>query len=183
MSRFKSKGIVLKINKIVGSEYLYTIFSHDYGKIQCSKSLSKKEKNLDLWYMINFEILTKQEAKIHKIQNIIILREFNTQNQSFAVINTYLEFLAYINTSCAPNLQIIQIYGIFEALYSLSEISNEKILLSWLKSKQIFWLLQIEDSDNTTQKILKFIHKNNISNILKLTGINEKIYQKLQWYL
>ena len=73
MSIFKTKWIILKIHKIRDKDFLYTIFSKDYWKIMCNKKFSKKEKTLDLWYLINFEIITKENVSIHKIKNIKIL--------------------------------------------------------------------------------------------------------------
>ena len=74
MSVFKDKAIVLKVDKIAEKDLLYTIFSCDYWKLKVSKKFSKKEKNIDLGYIINFEIITKENVSIHKIKNVKIFK-------------------------------------------------------------------------------------------------------------
>ncbi|MDF1682907.1 MAG: hypothetical protein P1U46_04290 [Patescibacteria group bacterium] len=48
--------------------------------------------------MINFEIITKENVKIHKIKNIKIKSSFNKErNKNFSEINMYMMILAQIN--------------------------------------------------------------------------------------
>ena len=97
MSVFKDKAIVLKVDKIAEKDLLYTIFSYDYWKLKVSKKFSKKEKNIDLGYIINFEIITKENVSIHKIKNVKIKSEFNLENKrTFSEINIFLEILSLI---------------------------------------------------------------------------------------
>ena len=65
MSVFKDKAIVLKVDKIAEKDLLYTIFSYDYWKLKVSKKFSKKEKNIDLGYIINFEIIFQFTQTFH----------------------------------------------------------------------------------------------------------------------
>ena len=94
---FKSSGIILKIHKVNEKDFLYTIFTQEYGKIICQKKYSKTEKSLDIGYLIQFEIETKEDKKIHKMRNIKILSDFSPTNKNFDVLNNYLELLAMIH--------------------------------------------------------------------------------------
>jgi hypothetical protein len=44
----------------------------------------------------------------------------------------------------------------------------------------ILWILDIENNNSLLKKILYFINKNKIENILKLTWINEKLENDLK---
>jgi len=177
---FKTKWIILKIHKIDEKDYLYTIFTYDYWKIICQKKLSKSEKTLDLWYIINFEIETKETRKVHKIRNIKILSELNTQGRSFSFIHSYLELLWLILKNIPEWVPIWQILEICEYIHTGINIHEEKILLAKLKCLSIFGILNVQHKNPTIQKILHFVDKNNISEILKLTWINEELKKELE---
>ena len=97
MSIFKDKAIVLKIEKLPENSLLYTFFTYNYWKIRANKKFSKSEKNLDLGYLVDFEIVTKENVSIHKIKNIKIKNEFNLENnKTFYEINLFLEILSFV---------------------------------------------------------------------------------------
>jgi hypothetical protein len=171
LSVFKTKWIIIKIYKIAKNEFLYTIFSHDYGKIKANKKIAKKEKNLDLWYIINFEIQTKKDIIIHKIRNIKILSDFNYEKKSFQLINNYLELIAIILKNAPEWVPIFEIYNIFEYVNNYEKLTEEKILLAKLKIINVLWELTIDSEDKIVKKILNFIHKNNIKEIFRLKWI------------
>jgi recombinational DNA repair protein (RecF pathway) len=76
MTLFKTKAIILKISKVKDKDFIYDIFTFDYGRIKVQKKEHKKEKTMDLGYIINCEIETKEQRDIHKIKNIKIKSEF-----------------------------------------------------------------------------------------------------------
>lgn len=180
MSIFKTKWVVLKIHKINTWEFLYTIFTREYWKIICNKKLSKKEKALDLWYLINFEIITKDEITIHKIKNIKILSEFSRDNKSFYQLNTYLIILALILNKTTKWLAIYELFDLLETVNLITNINEIQLILIRLKIISIFWELNEHNSNQTISKILKFINSNKVDRVIKLTWINENIKKELE---
>lgn len=192
MSIFKSKWIIIKVEKVNWSnnnsmdnklktwEFLYTIFTREYWKIKCNKKISKQEKNLDLWYIVNFEITTKENASIHKIKNIKITSEFNTENKSFLVVNSYLEFLALILKNTPNWVPVYELFDLVEIINNYSNVDEIKLILAKLKTISILWELNDNYDDEYISKILKFINHNKIDRILKLTWFTEEIVEKLR---
>ena len=180
MSIFKSKGIILKIEKIKAWEFLYTIFTRDYWKIKCNKKLAKSEKTLDLWYLVNFEITTKENVSIHKIRNIKILSEFSRDNKTFSELNSYLIILSIINNKTPNWTPIYELFDLLELINSYKDVDEIKLILTRLKISAIFWELNENNSNETVSKILKFINSNKIERILKLTGISEELKKELE---
>ena len=152
---------------------MYTIFTDEYGKIICQKKISAKEKTLDLWYEIQFEIETKEERKVHKMRNIKILSDFSPQTKSFAVLQKYLEILAYILKNSPDGLQIFWIVEIIQKIHHFENISEEKLLLCYLKVAHIYGNLAQEHSNPIVQKILHFVHTKKISEVLRLSWIEK----------
>jgi len=179
MSIFKTKWVVLRISKISGSDFLYTIFTYDYWIIRASKKNAKNEKSLDLWYLINFEIETKNKRDIHKIRNIKISLEFNTEGKNFATINAYLTVLSTILKWAPIWVPIYEIINIIEAIINYKYIDETKLILAKLKIINIFWNLDINHENKTVWKILKFINDNTINDIFRLGWISEEIKEKL----
>lgn len=178
MSIFKTSGFVIKITKIKEKEFIYTIFSKDYWKIRANKKIWK-DKALDLWYIANFEIETKENRDIHKIKNIIIKSEFLNKKRNFSEINNYLLILATILKK-TPNWEInYDIYNIIEEININENINEIKLILLRLKIISILWELNENHSNNTIKKILKFININNIKDILRLNGINIELKKEL----
>ena len=179
MSIFKDSWIILKIQKQANKDFLYTIFSYKFWKIFAIKKLSNKEKQLDLWYHINYEIRTN--TNINKISNIKIINEFNNQNKTFNELNSYLQLLSIILHKTAFWVENIEIFEIVSKINKYKKQDLEiKIILASLKVIHILWELNIENKNSQTAKILKFISINNFSKIIKLSWINEDIKKELQ---
>jgi len=170
---FKSSGIILKIHKSRDAKLLYTIFSKKY---------SKTEKTLDIWYVVNFEIITQTKSDIHSIKNIKILSEFQSSEKWFKQINSYLELIASIKDKTALWVENLQIFSIIPNLHTIQESEDfyTKTLLSNLKLQSLCWELQLENKDPTVAKILKFIYSSDHQKILKLSWINDEILKKLE---
>lgn len=180
MSIFKTKWIVIKKEKIKENEFIYTIFTYDYWKIKAVKKESKKEKMLDLWYLLNFELYLSDKNDLLKIRNIKITWQFDTVNKSFSEINTFLELLNIILKNTPEKIAVYEIYHIFEILKNQETINEVKIILSKLKVLDILGILDINHTNPTIVKILKFIINNNIKNIIKLIWINEELKNELK---
>ena len=180
MSIFKTKWIILKIEKLKPWEFLYTVFSEEYGKILCNKKINKKEKTIDLGYLINFEIYTKENISIHKIRNIKIISEFNMENKSFVVLNNYLILLSIVLNKIPKGNPIYEIFNLLEIINTTKNISETQLILAKLKIISIFWELNENNKNNIVSKILKFINTNKVNRILKLTWISEEIKKELE---
>ncbi|MCD5380737.1 recombination protein O N-terminal domain-containing protein [Candidatus Gracilibacteria bacterium] len=185
MSIFKTQGIIIKIKKQEEKNNLYTIFTADYGKILTSKKLVLKEKTLDLGYLINFEIEVKQGVNIHKIKNIKIIGEFNSFGKQYSIIHSFLELLNIVNTKLPEKLTHLEIYYTLETLIKYekltsNELTKQRIILIQLKLLDLLGTLNIEHENVTIKKILHYIHKNKSGEILKLTGINKEVEEKLE---
>lgn len=174
---FKASGVILKIHKWRDGNFLYTIFSDAYGKIMCSKKYSKTEKTVDIGYVANFEIITKNKSNIHSIRNIKIISELSFHDKSFSQLNSYLELIALIFTTTAPWVANREIFSLIPSIHKVQEKPDIacKLTLTKLKYIDISWDLDINHSDPTAQKILWFIHRSSIQDILKLTGISHEI--------
>ena len=177
---FKTKWIILKINHLKQNDFLYTILCEDYWKTICQKKIVNKEKSLDLGYIINFEIVTKEEKKIHKIRNIKILSEFTTEKKWFKIINNYLELLSLVLNHTPYWIPVLWIIQIFENINKINSLDEIKIILAKLKVLNIFWTLDIENKNPLIKRILKFIDKNKIENILRLSWINDDVKMELK---
>ncbi len=194
LSIFNDKAIVLKINKAAWNnsnennfwkktsdkELLYTLFTKSYWKIKASKNYTKTEKNIDLGYVINFEIMTKENSKIHKIKNIKIKSEFNlNKDKNFYELNKYLEILALVYREIPEWIAFEEIFDVVETINNYEKIDEIKLILAKIKIKSLLWNLNVEHNDKIIEKILKFINTSKIENILKLTWINEEQKKEL----
>jgi recombinational DNA repair protein (RecF pathway) len=180
---FKSSWIILKIHKVNEKDFLYTIFTQEYGKIMCQKKFSKTEKSLDIGYLIQFEIETKEWKKVHKMRNIKILSDFSPTNKSFDVLQNYLELLALIHQNTPEWVQAYGIIDIIEVIHNYENITADKLFLAKLKLLYIFWNLPYEDQNQTINKLLIYIHNKKISEIFKLWKIPEEIKKDLKEFL
>ena len=180
MSVFKTKGIILKIHKPKDKNFLYTIFTYDFGKILVSKKKNSKEKTLDLGYIVNSEIRTKENLNIHSISNIKIVSEFNYENKDFKLIEDYLKLLGLVLKNTPDWSPIFEVFNILELVNIYKNITSQKLCLARLKVLNCLWELDINHKDATVWKILKYINNHSISDILRLTGINDDIHRKLQ---
>ncbi len=181
MSVFKDKAIVLKIDKIKDKELLYSLFTYEYWKIKANKKYSAREKSIDLWNIINFEIHTKENLSIHKIKNIKIKSVFDIKKEKkFSCINLYLELLALVYREISPWIQNKEIFEIVEHINTYENIEDIKIILAKIKIKYLLWNIWLEHNNTTIKKILKFISINHINEILKLSWINEELKKELE---
>lgn len=180
MSLFKTKAIILKISKVRERDFIYDIFTYDYGKIKVQKKEWKKEKSLDLGYIISCEIETKESRDIHKIKNLKIKSEFSYLNKDFAVINEYLNIIGIVYQKIPFWLEFKDVFELLEELNNQTSIDEIKLVLARLKVIDLIWELRIEDSDKTVEKILKFINKNRLKEIFRLTWIDNDLKEKLK---
>lgn len=180
MSIFKTSWVIIKINSIKNNEFLFDIFSYDYWKIKLKAKKSKKEKSLDIWYIINFEVNVKKENSIHEIKNVKIKNEFDYLNKDYQTIFEYLEILKILNYQCPLNMSIPEIYNILNEINNFENITEEKLIFSKLKILFILWILKIDNEDKNIEKILSFISKESIKNVLKLKWLDEKTKIKLK---
>jgi len=180
MSIFKTKWVLLKINKVSGKDFLYTIFTYDYWIIRASKKNNKNEKAIDLWYLINFEVETKEKRDIHRIRNIKISLEFICENKNFATINAYLTLLWTILNNTPIWVPIYEISDIIEAVLNYDNIDETKLILARLKIINILWNLDINHKNIIVGKILKFINNNKIWEILRLSWISDEVKEELK---
>lgn len=175
MSIFKASWIILKKTKLKENEEIITMFTNEYWKLILKNKISKRQKNLDLWYIINFEISVKKENQINEILNPKIKNEFQYNNKDFSLIIEYLELIKFIENFTPLNMQIIWIYEIFYKINEYKNLTYEKIVFSKVKLLSLLWILKTDENDDeTVKKVINFILKNNIDNILKLSWIEEK---------
>ncbi len=179
MSYFKSKAIILKKIKYGEKESIYSIFSYDFWRIDVIKKKSSKEKPIDVWYDISFELHSSTNLKISRISNIKILQEFNPSGKDFDSIHDYLSLLSHILKKTEKNAPIYEIYVLLHALLK-TNISTEKILLSKLKLWQILWELRTDSSDETLSKVLGYIGTHSSKDCLRLTGLSSEHCKKLE---
>nr|MDD3720347.1 recombination protein O N-terminal domain-containing protein [Candidatus Gracilibacteria bacterium] len=180
MSVFKTKGIILKITKVKDKDFIYDVFTYDYGKIKIQKKDTKKEKTLDIGYIVNFEIETKQGRDINKAKNIKIKSEFKYENKEFKIINEYLNIIGQIYTKIPEGLPFKDIFEIIEAINDKNNLDSLKLILAKLKIIDYFGELKLENDNIIIKKILKFINENKIKEVLKLGGIDEKTQKELK---
>jgi hypothetical protein len=102
------------------------------------------------------------------MRNIKILSDFTPANKSFDVLQNYLELLALILRNTPEGIQAYGVIDIVQAIHEYENITAEKILLAKLKLLHIFGSLPDEHKNSTIHKILNFIHKQKISEILRL---------------
>lgn len=179
MSYFRSKAIVLKKTKYGEKDFLYSFFSYDFWKIDVVKKKASKEKPLDIWYDINFEVHSQNNSKLSRIANIQILNEFDPTKHDFTTINEYLSLIYLVYQKTEKNLPVYEIYTLLNELHKIN-ISVEKIVIAKLKLRDIFWELDIEHTDLTIKKILHYIHNNSVKNCLRLKDISKHHLTVLQ---
>lgn len=177
---YKTSWVILKITKLRENFILLDIFSYDYWKVKFKTKYTKKEKTLDIWYVVNFEITVKKENSINEIKNIKITKEFDYNNKDYEIILEYLTLLKLIYDKSVENNPIYEVFNIVSFLNDDKDITQIKIILSQIKIISIFWTLNIENKNQTIKKILSFISKESIKNILRLTWINEDLKLELK---
>lgn len=184
MSIFKSKAIIIKIIKIAENNFLYDIFSEEYWIIQANVSRWKKEKSLDIWYLIDSEISVKPERDIHSIYNIKLLWEIQPHSLDFKTLYCALELFSLIKKRLPKWASHKEIFHcleeviLFEKNYT-KQLSEDKIYLIHIKILELLWDVISESNNPTTKKILNFIYKNKPDQIIKLTGVDANLLKTL----
>jgi recombinational DNA repair protein (RecF pathway) len=184
MAIFKTQWVVLHVWKYSENQLYYQLFFRDYGVLTVSKRKKAKEKPVDIWYFISCEVITKEKNSVHTIGNIKILSFFETQNISYSHIESFLLLLGYIKNNLpngSPHYEIFDI--ISQAIDSQDTLNVDKLILTHIKVIACFWNLWDTHKDPTTQKILKFIHTNKYSQIMKLWAIPEENKKHLEYLL
>ena len=173
MNIFKTQWIVLKVKKINEQDFLYTIFFRDYGKLNVTKKKKTREKTLDIWYGVNCEIITKNLRNTHTIGNIQISHHFLYEDKSFKIIELYLKLIKTILSEIPNGSPHSELYEIlcFLNIYS-KNISQQQILLTYLKILIILKNLEPKHTDVTIEKILKFLNTKHIQDVFKLKWID-----------
>jgi len=180
MAIFKTKAIILKISKVKDKDFIYDIFTFDYGRIKVQKKEHKKEKSLDLWYIINCEIETKEQRDIHKIKNIKIKSEFRYEGKDYITLQEYLTIIWIIYNKLPEGLVFKDIFEILEEVNKTKNIDDMKLILSRLKVINLLWELDLNHKDQLIEKVLKFINNNKLKEIFKLSGFDDIIKEKLR---
>lgn len=178
MSIFKNKWIVLKIYKNNDNKISFDIFTYNYWVIKCFKNKTKKEKSLDIWYLINTEINTKNEWKLNTIKNIKIIWEQNNL-KNFEEINAFLELLSFVYKKVWFNIANYETFEIIEDIIKDENINLDKIILAKIKIMNLIWELDLNNENKTIKKILNFIDKNHFKEIKKLKWIDDELRKKL----
>lgn len=174
MAIFKCSWIVLKKSILNDKTKLITVFTNEYWKININYKDKKTDKTLDVWYVINFETRVKDENKVTQLNNVFIKSVFNYEQKSYSIILEYLNLIKIIQKNCPLNLQIYGIYEIFSKMQEYENLSDEKIIFTQLKILTKLGLIDLENKNEKISKILNFIQKNNINDILKLKWLDEE---------
>lgn len=173
MSLFKTTWIILKKSKLKENEDFLSVFTDEYWKINLKAKKTKKEKSLDLGYIINFEVNVKWENNINEIRNIKIRNELNYNNYDYKIIYEYLNILNLVEKNCPLNMQNHWIFEIFNKINSYDWLTFEKLLFLKAKILNFLWILKTENQNENIKKVLIFIEKSSVDNILKLKWLSE----------
>lgn len=166
MSIFKTSWIILK--KItINSDQILTVFSKDYWKIKLVYK-NKKDQKFDIWANINFEIIVKNENKIHNIKNIFIKNQVNVEKLNFSIIYEYLNILNIINIFCIENNVCYEIYEIMDFINTKEKLSENQIILAQLRIFNILWILDLNHINIEIKKVLYFVNKTKINDFSRL---------------
>jgi len=79
-------------------------------------------------------------------------------------------------------IAVYEVYNIMEIVNTKQNISEIQLILSKLKILSIAGELNIENKNATISKILKFVSRNNISDIFRLGWINEELKKELEMF-
>ena len=184
MSIFKADGIVLQVIKLSEKELMYKVLFRDYGILSVKKKKKAREKPVDIWYLISSEIVTKQGRNIHNIWNIKILNFFEGSETSYSNIEHFLKILSFVLKELPPWSPHYEIYDIMSLLIKdQKHLSSQRLILTHLKLIQCFGSLTETHSNQTTQKILKFLHTHHYKDILRLWEIPEEALKNLKQML
>jgi hypothetical protein len=181
MSIFKDSAIVLKITKQEKANFVYHLMSEKFWKIVAVKKLNSKEKSIDIWYHINYEIDSVWNSKINKLKMIKIINEFHYEWKKFKEINEFLNLINIILKKIGLWIENIAINEVVKDILKYNKDDLEiKLILAQIKVINLLWELDINNKDKTIAKILSFINKNKFQDILKLSWITQGQKKELQ---
>jgi len=181
MSFFKTQWIVLQVGKYSEQELFYKMLFRDYGILTVKKKKKVREKPIDVWYLVSCEIVTHSEKKVHTIGNIRIKSFFQSEWKSYSEIESFLTLLSKLKKELPEWSPHYETYDILSRFIELWDIHH--LLLTHLKLTQLLWNLPDTHSNETVQKILKFIHSHSYKDILRLKNIPEETQKKLEHLL
>lgn len=179
MANFNLNWIVFEVKKLNEKNISIKLFTKEYWKIQVFTKQNSK-KNIDLWNIINCEINVWKNNVVKNYSNIKIISQFDYLQKDYISTFEYLNTLNILNKLIPLNQEIPGIYEIIYELNNYSNISEHKILLCQLKILNTLWLLSLEVHNIIIQKILNFINKNKIQNILKLKLLDSSINTQIK---
>jgi len=182
MSIFKTTWVVLQTKKLSEKEFLYCVFFMEYGILWVKKQKKVREKPIDTGYLFHCEIITSNKTSIHIIWNIKVLWNYGIENKSYHDIESFLKLLWKIKSEIPVWNPHSEIFHVLSVCIS-QNLNSWKILLMHLKVIAILWNLPDQNSDEVTEKTLKFIHKYSFKEILKLWEIPEDVKKKLELML
>lgn len=176
---FKTKWIILnKIKTWKEKEIIFVIFSYDYWKILCSFKVSKKDKVLDIWNEINFELETRKWNDISFLKNYSIKTHISYSDKSFDYINEYLSIIWVLNKFLVKWVQFISLYDNFSFI-NHENISLSQLFLLKMKILSELWFLYYSWKNNFILRLVKFVSLNNINKIFLLKWIDDKLFIEL----
>ena len=145
------------------------------------KQKKTREKPVDIGYFIHCEIITHQAKAVHTIGNIKIHWFFETKNRSYSEIELFLKILSLIKKEIPEWSPHYEIYDMLELMIDSQDSLNiDKLILTHIKTTSCLWNLWDSHPDETTTKILKFIHQNKYSQIMRLWNIPEESKKHLE---
>lgn len=181
MSIFKAQWIVIQVWKYSDNELYYKIFFRNYGILTVKKRKKAREKPIDIGYFIHSEIITHQAKTVHTIGNIKIYWFFETKDRSYNEIESFLKILSLIKKEIPEWSPHYEIYDMLADMIDSQEtLSIDKLILTHLKAIACLWNLWESHSDESVSKILKFIHQNKYSQIMRLWAIPEESKKHLE---
>ncbi len=181
MSIFKTHGIVLKQGKYSEKELYYKILFRDYGILTVTKRKKSREKPIDTWYFVSCEIITHASKSVHTIGNIKINSYFQAWWKKYSEIELFLKILSEVHSQIPEGSPHYEIYDILSYyIEESSSLSYYKLILVGLKIKCCLGSLWESHPNETIMKILKFIHANKYSDILRLWAISDDLIKDLE---
>ncbi len=186
MHYFKTEWIILSKKRQSEKEVLYRILFKEYGILHVKKMRKTREKEFDIWYIISCEIITHKNSKdsIPSITNIKIRDFFRPQEKKY---NEIIEFLTSINAiiKCLPQwLPHTELYHLWEYMLSRQdELTPLSHILLRLKIQCYNGELTWDHSDPNIKKILRFVQKWTVSDILRLKTVPVEIQHTLKTLL
>jgi len=86
------------------------VFFENYGKLVVMKKKKSREKALDIGYMFNCEISTREGRDIHTMHNIKILHYFDYKDRPFSEIENFMKLLSFVNKNLPEGNPIFEVF-------------------------------------------------------------------------